>query len=194
MCYLWSLPLWTFTLLAMHLPFLPVKFLSHNSLGHFTLYTKSCWWSNLLLSLIWKQVLSFLSVYAAWVFTVSGSSLCTVFFTDFIILSALFPLNRKSWKCFLLFGTFLWDEFGGNCCWRYSCSSWWLLCLISQKMLLIAQNVYWFCSWKTFLMWLVHFVSVHLSNRYHTLFQLMFLGCQFSIYLVHAMPNWGRCY
>ena len=170
MCYLWSLPLWTFTLSAMRLPLLLLKFLSHNSLGHFTLYTRSCWWSNLLLSLIWKQVLSFLSVYTIWVFTVSGSSLFTVFFTDFIILSALFPLTGKVRNVFLLFGTFLWYEFGGNCCWCYSCSSWWLLCLISQKMLLIAQNVYWFCSSKTFLMWLVHFVSVHLSNRYHTLF------------------------
>ena len=92
MCYL-SSPLWTFTLSAMRLPLLPLKFLSHNSLGHFTWYTTSCWWSNLLLSLIWKQVLK-TSVYTIWVFTVSGSSLCSLFPWFYYAISS-FPFKQE---------------------------------------------------------------------------------------------------
>ena len=61
-------------------------------------------------------------VYAIWMLIVSGSSLCTVFFIDFIILSALFPLYGKSRKCFLIFDTSLCDVLFGNCCWCCSCS------------------------------------------------------------------------
>ena len=104
---------------------------------------------------------------------VSSSSLCTVFFIDFIILSALFSLYGKSRKFFfLLFSTSSCDELVGNCYWCCSCSCWWLLPLISEKTLLIAQNGHLFCSWKTFLMWhnsfckssFVEQISIRFSN------------------------------
>ena len=94
-----------------------------NSLRHFALYTRSCWLSNLLLSLIWKQVLSFLPVYTIWVCTVSGSS-----WQSFsVILLYYQPFSLYTEKRFLLFGTSSCDELVGNCCQCYSCGCWWLL-------------------------------------------------------------------
>ena len=152
-----SLPLCFFTISEIRIPIPPTYFFSHNSLGHFTSYTRSYWWLNLLYSLIVKQVLRFLPVYAIWVLAVSASSLCTVFLIHFIILWVLSPLYGKSRKCILLFGTSSCDELVDNCCWCFSCSYWWFFCLVLQKSLLISQNRYWLCSWETFLMWLNSF-------------------------------------
>ena len=120
---------------------------------------------------------------------VSGSSLRTIFFIDFIILSDLFHLYGKSRKCFLLFGTSSRDELLSNCCWCCSCSLWFLLRLISQKTLLIVQNVYWFCSWKTFLMWFSSFCKCLFVKQVLYALLTNFRRFPFFFYLVHLMSN-----
>ena len=78
--------------------------------------------------------------------------MCIVFSLILLYYQPFLPLCGKSRKCFLLFGTSSCDELVGNCC-CCCCSCWWFFRLISQKTLLIAQNWYWFCSWKAFFMW-----------------------------------------
>ena len=118
------------------------------------------------------NVLSFLPVYAIWVWIIPGKHFYTDFFIDFIILLSILPLYGKRKESFFISCLFIWwivvirfavvgivlPDVGGCVVWFHE-----RFCLWSEWVLI---------SWKTFLKWFNSF------SKYWSIEQILYAQAQ----------------
>ena len=118
------------------------------------------------------NVLSFLPVYAIWVWIIPGKHFYTDFFIDFIILLSILPLYGKCKESFFISCLFIWwivvirfavvgivpPDVGGCVVWFHE-----RFCLWSEWVLI---------SWKTFLKWFNSF------SKYWSIEQILYAQAQ----------------